>query len=349
MRQHGQDLTISRMTVDGRTVQLALTGGQVAGKLTGTIKAALSDLRRPRPPPSSATSRPPSISLGTQTDLAMTAHAQGDIGAPGVPRGPVTVDIAAKACPPPPPAPSKPRALSPARPSNSPSTPSATQTAPSKPRSTAPTGAACTPTAQSSSRAAPSCRSVMFSSAWASWATSAPSWVRRFSGALMRRWTSCRRRSAFKPMPPTPASPAPASAQRRSTPACTTRLAPRASPPAPPSRGSTPRGVTGSAKIDVTGPQSALAIRTDAALTLSGTPAQINGAALLDVPGKSVRLNTLQVAAKSQTARLLAPPPCASAARSPSTASGSACKRRARRRRPAFPALRCHRHRPRSR
>ena len=60
-------------------------------------------------------------------------------------------------------------------------------------------------------------------------------------------------------------------------------------------------------KIDVSGPQSALAIRTSAGLTLAGTPAQIDGTATVDVPQKSVRLQTLQVAAKGQTARLLQP------------------------------------------
>ena len=98
MRQHGQDLTISRMTVDGRTVQLALTGGQVAGQLTGSIKAALSDLSVVAPTLTGTVAATVDLS-GTQTDLAMKAHAQGDIRGARVPRGPVTVDIAATGLP----------------------------------------------------------------------------------------------------------------------------------------------------------------------------------------------------------------------------------------------------------
>ena len=66
-------------------------------------------------------------------------------------------------------------------------------------------------------------------------------------------------------------------------------------------------GVAGSAKLDVSGPQNALALRTSAALTVSGTPAQITGAATLNMPGQKLQLQQLQVAAKGETARLLAP------------------------------------------
>ena len=66
-------------------------------------------------------------------------------------------------------------------------------------------------------------------------------------------------------------------------------------------------GVKGSAKVDVSGPQAALAVRTTAALQVSGTDAQITGAAVVDAPAKTVQLNTLQVAAKGETLRLLAP------------------------------------------
>ena len=66
-------------------------------------------------------------------------------------------------------------------------------------------------------------------------------------------------------------------------------------------------GVKGSAKVDVSGPQAALAVRTTAALQVSGTDAQITGAAVVDAPAKTVQLNTFQVAAKGETLRLLAP------------------------------------------
>lgn len=66
-------------------------------------------------------------------------------------------------------------------------------------------------------------------------------------------------------------------------------------------------GVKGSAKLDVSGPQAALAVRTTAALQVSGTDAQVTGVAVVDASAKTVRLNTLQVAAKGETLRLLAP------------------------------------------
>ncbi len=66
-------------------------------------------------------------------------------------------------------------------------------------------------------------------------------------------------------------------------------------------------GVKGSAKVDVSGPQAALAMRTTAALQVGGTDAQITGAAVVDALSKAVQLNTFQVAAKGETLRLLAP------------------------------------------
>ena len=70
---------------------------------------------------------------------------------------------------------------------------------------------------------------------------------------------------------------------------------------------------TGAARVEVNGPETALAIRSTAHLTASGTPADIAAAALLDLPAKQVRLETLTVDAKpaalsAPTAvRLLAP------------------------------------------
>ncbi len=66
-------------------------------------------------------------------------------------------------------------------------------------------------------------------------------------------------------------------------------------------------GVKGSAKLDVSGPQSALAARMTAALHVSGTDAQISGAAVVDAPARTVQLGAFQVAAKGETLRLLAP------------------------------------------
>ena len=66
-------------------------------------------------------------------------------------------------------------------------------------------------------------------------------------------------------------------------------------------------GVAGSAKIDVSGPRPALAVRLAAALKAGGTDGQVTGAATVDVDAKTVRLGALQVVARGETVRLLAP------------------------------------------
>jgi len=62
-----------------------------------------------------------------------------------------------------------------------------------------------------------------------------------------------------------------------------------------------------SARLDATGPQEALALRLSAEVQAQGTPVQVQGAAVLDVPGKQVTLNALMAAARGQDLRLLAP------------------------------------------
>ena len=66
-------------------------------------------------------------------------------------------------------------------------------------------------------------------------------------------------------------------------------------------------GAAGSAKVELSGPQEALAVRLAAALRVSGTDATVNGAAVVNVPGKAVALSALQVTGKGETLRLLTP------------------------------------------
>ena len=66
-------------------------------------------------------------------------------------------------------------------------------------------------------------------------------------------------------------------------------------------------GIGGSAKISVQGPQEALAIRLNAALSVSGAPAAIATTATLNVPGKTVQLAALTADYKGEAVRLLAP------------------------------------------
>ena len=69
---------------------------------------------------------------------------------------------------------------------------------------------------------------------------------------------------------------------------------------------------TGNARVDIAGPQSALAIKTTATLDSAGNRAVIAAAALLDAVAKQLRLDTLTVTASNatlapETVRLLAP------------------------------------------
>jgi translocation and assembly module TamB len=67
-------------------------------------------------------------------------------------------------------------------------------------------------------------------------------------------------------------------------------------------------GVAGSARMQVRGPQDALAIRIDASLpVLDGAPASLSGAATVDASGSTATLSALQAAWKGQTLRLLGP------------------------------------------
>jgi translocation and assembly module TamB len=67
-------------------------------------------------------------------------------------------------------------------------------------------------------------------------------------------------------------------------------------------------GVAGSAKMQVRGPQDALTIRVDANLpVLAGAPASLSGAATVDAAGNTATLSALQAAWKGETLRLLGP------------------------------------------
>jgi translocation and assembly module TamB len=66
-------------------------------------------------------------------------------------------------------------------------------------------------------------------------------------------------------------------------------------------------GVSGSARLDVAGPQPALGLRATASLALAGSTTAITAAATLDAPARQLRLQTLQAAAGAETLRLLAP------------------------------------------
>ena len=65
--------------------------------------------------------------------------------------------------------------------------------------------------------------------------------------------------------------------------------------------------LAGSAKVELQGPQEALQVRANAALRASGTDVAVTGAAVVNVPGRQVALSALQASGKGETLRLLAP------------------------------------------
>lgn len=306
MQQHGQDLTISRLTLDGRTVQLAINGSQQSGKLAGTVKAAVSDLSVLAATLVGNVATTIDIA-GTTSDLALTAHAQGDVGAPGVPRGPVTVDIAAKGLP---------------------GAPSGTVKAEGR-LAGAPLQLALV--AQRSDDG--TVKATIDRAEWRS--LHAEGALQLAPGTILPTGHVQLKMGQLGDLQPFVGQPLAGAinATLDSLPNEVRLQADATNAGIPGSRigsakidarvrdplgakivtadatlnGIDANGTTGTAKLGVTGPQTALAIKSDATLTISGTPAKINAAALLNVPAKTVRLDTLQVAAKEQTARLLAP------------------------------------------
>ncbi len=66
--------------------------------------------------------------------------------------------------------------------------------------------------------------------------------------------------------------------------------------------------MSGSARVQVAGPQTALAIRAQASgQNIAGGPAQLATQATLDLPGRRIALASLSATARGQTVRLLAP------------------------------------------
>ena len=66
-------------------------------------------------------------------------------------------------------------------------------------------------------------------------------------------------------------------------------------------------GVAGAAQMEVRGPQSALALKLATQVRTQGEPIQATASALLDVPGARVDISALQATARNETVRLLAP------------------------------------------
>jgi translocation and assembly module TamB len=97
-RLNGQDLEISRATVDGRAAHAAVTGTDRNGALALAWTLALSDLSAASPQLAGALDATGHID-GPRTGLAVQADIKGSIGTRTLPRGPVSVALRADGLP----------------------------------------------------------------------------------------------------------------------------------------------------------------------------------------------------------------------------------------------------------
>jgi translocation and assembly module TamB len=302
----GTDITLSRLEFAGKALSLSAQGSSKAGVLDAGYKIGLADLAV-LAPTLSGNVEVDGRAAGKPDALSVDATAQGAVGAPGVPRGPVTVRVALQGLP------------------------------------GAPAGhveaegqllGAPLALALDAQRAADGALHATISRAdWrslhAEGALTLPAGATLPQGRVQLRMTRLADLDALVGQPLTGSITADlqsdehdarldAAAQDAGLPSARVHHATLTARVADPTtrplvtaalavEGIEAGGATGSAKVDVSGPQDALAVRTTAALRVQGTDAAVTGAAVLDLPGKRVALSALQVAAKGETLRLLAP------------------------------------------
>jgi len=302
----GQDLTISRFDLAGRTLRLGVTGGRTGGVLDADVSAALTDLAVLAPTLSGAVEVAAKLH-GPLDDLAVTGQMQGEVGAPGVKRGPVKIEVALQGLP---------------------GAPNGTVKAQGT-LADAPLDLAVTAKRGADGTVDATIDRADWRSLHAEGALRLPQGATLPLGRVQLRMG---RLDDLRPFVGQPLSgavtatveldPAEVRLQAEARDAgipgtrvgrasVTARVAdPLKAPVVTASAnlaGIEASGVTGSAKLDVSGPQDALSIRADAGLSVSGTPSQIAAAAVLDMPGKKVRVASLQAETRGETARLLTP------------------------------------------
>lgn len=96
--RRGQDITLSRLQLDGRTLTLSATGGFAANVADLSWKVALSDLAVVTPAVSGRVSAQGHLG-GPQDDLAVTADLSGEVATKGMPRGPIAAKLGVRGLP----------------------------------------------------------------------------------------------------------------------------------------------------------------------------------------------------------------------------------------------------------
>ena len=94
----GSDITVSRAQIDGKTLHLAASGTDKAGVLDLAYQLGLTDLAVLAPTVAGAVTLH-GTAKGPTDDLAVDVDASGDVGAPGIPKGPVTLAVHATGLP----------------------------------------------------------------------------------------------------------------------------------------------------------------------------------------------------------------------------------------------------------
>ena len=303
----GGDITISRAQVEGRALAATVTGTDKAGVLDLAYTLGLSDLAILAPTVAGKVALQ-GTAKGPTDDLAVDAAAQGDVGAPGVPRGPITLTVHATGLP---------------------GKPAGTAVAQGRVE-----GASLDIALHADREGDGTLRAIIDRADWKS--LHAEGTATLLSGAKLPQGRVSLRMArlddlrAFLGQPISGGVTAEAAldataatltleALRAGIPGTEVgraRLQARVTDPlAHPAvdgtldlEGIAAAGIAGSAKLVARGPQDALALRVSAALqNLAGANATLAGVATLDVPAKTVLLTSLQAAWKGEDVRLLAP------------------------------------------
>ena len=302
----GSDITLSRLEIDGKTLRLSAQGSSKAGVVDARYRLGLTDLAALAPTLAGAIEADGHLQ-GPTTSLALDTTIKGEVGAPNVPRGPVTLTVALQGLP---------------------GAPTG-QVMAEGTLAGAPLALAVTAQREADGALQATITRADWRSLHAEGALTLPAGATLPLGQVDLRMEKLEDLRPFNGQPLSGSVTAQVSLDQREArlqaeahnavlpgsrvghAVLTARVTDPTTDPVVNAQlaaeGIDAGGAKGSAKIDVSGLQAALAVRTTAALQISGTDAQISGAALVNATDKIIQVNALQVVTKGETIRLLAP------------------------------------------
>ena len=302
----GSDITLSRLEIDGKTLRLSAQGSSKAGVVDARYRLGLTDLAALAPTLAGAIEADGHLQ-GPTTSLALDTTIKGEVGAPNVPRGPVTLTVALQGLP---------------------GAPTG-QVMAEGTLAGAPLALAVTAQREADGALQATITRADWRSLHAEGALTLPAGATLPLGQVDLRMEKLEDLRPFTGQPLSGSVTAQVSLDQREArlqaeahnavlpgsrvghAVLTARVTDPTTNPVVNAQlaaeGIDAGGAKGSAKIDVSGLQAALAVRTTAALQISGTDAQISGAALVNATDKIIQVNALQVVTKGETIRLLAP------------------------------------------